>query len=195
MAIAPSHHHRLRVRNVNIHARMPQPDGAPAVGRLRVAEGVDQVRFNRARRVDSSPLNIGAAPQLRIMPSEFKHKVTDCCRPKPEDGSDRHHFFQRLRRHLSFVVSDCQDELARAAIGSTYTVAAFCCLRSQPESGRSRRAGSGQLRALAHELAMLEAWGGSLVTPQGVRGMVGRREEGATTGWRATHILERKHRR
>jgi hypothetical protein len=30
VAIAPSHHHRLRVRNVNIHARMPQPDGAPA---------------------------------------------------------------------------------------------------------------------------------------------------------------------
>ena len=60
------------------------------------------------------------------------------------DGSDRHHFFQRLRRHLSFVVSDCQDELANAAIGSTYTVAAFCCLRSQPESGRSRRAGSGR---------------------------------------------------
>jgi SEC-C motif len=52
------------------------------------------------------------------------------------DGSDRHHFFQRLRRHLCFVVSDCQDELANAAIGSTYTVAAFCCLRSQPESGR-----------------------------------------------------------
>jgi hypothetical protein len=45
VAIAPSHHHRLRVRNVNIHARMPQPDGAPAVGRLRVADGVDQVRF------------------------------------------------------------------------------------------------------------------------------------------------------
>ena len=52
------------------------------------------------------------------------------------DGSDRHHFFQRLRRHLSFVVSDCQDELANAGIGSTYTVAAFCCLRSQPESGQ-----------------------------------------------------------
>jgi len=65
------------------------------------------------------------------------------------DGSDRHHFFQRLRRHLSFVVSDCQDELANAAIGSTYTVAAFCCLRSQPERGRSRRAGSGQQATFA----------------------------------------------
>ncbi len=35
VAIAPSHHRRLRVRNVNIDARMPQPDRAPAVGRLR----------------------------------------------------------------------------------------------------------------------------------------------------------------
>jgi hypothetical protein len=70
VAIAPSHHHRLRVRNVDIHARMPQPDGAPAVGRLRVADGVDQVRFSRALRVDSG-LNIGAAPQLRIMPSDL----------------------------------------------------------------------------------------------------------------------------
>jgi hypothetical protein len=37
--------------------------------RLRVADGVDQVRFNRALRVDSGPLNIGAAPLLRIMPT------------------------------------------------------------------------------------------------------------------------------
>jgi hypothetical protein len=48
VAIAPSHHRRLRVRNVNIGARMPQPDRAPAVRRLRVADGVDQVCFNRA---------------------------------------------------------------------------------------------------------------------------------------------------
>jgi hypothetical protein len=33
----------------NIHARMPQPDRAPTVGRLRVAAG-DEVRFNRAVR-------------------------------------------------------------------------------------------------------------------------------------------------
>jgi hypothetical protein len=75
VAIAPSHHRRQRVRNVNIAARMPQPDRAPAVGRLRVADGVDQVRFNRALRVDSDPLNIGAAPQLRITLSAFKRKV------------------------------------------------------------------------------------------------------------------------
>jgi hypothetical protein len=68
VAIAPSHHHRLRVPNVNIHARMPQPDRAPTVGRLRIADAVDQVRFSRALRVDSSPLNIGAAAQLRVMP-------------------------------------------------------------------------------------------------------------------------------
>jgi hypothetical protein len=29
--IAPSHHRRLRVRNVNIDARMPQPDRAQFV--------------------------------------------------------------------------------------------------------------------------------------------------------------------
>src|SRR5476649_1207531 len=69
VAIAPSHHRRLRVRNVNILARMPQPDRAPAVGRLRVADAVDQLRFNRALRVDNGPLNMGAAPQLRIMPN------------------------------------------------------------------------------------------------------------------------------
>src|ERR1700677_2628339 len=74
VAIAPSHHRRLRVRNVNIDARMPQPGRAPAVGRPRVADGVDQVRFNRALRVDSGTLNIGAAPQLRSMPSEFKQR-------------------------------------------------------------------------------------------------------------------------
>jgi hypothetical protein len=42
---------------------MPQPDRAPAVGRLRVADSVDQVCFNPALRVDSGSLNIGAAPQ------------------------------------------------------------------------------------------------------------------------------------
>src|ERR1700730_3992976 len=36
MVIAPSHHRRLRVRNVSIDARMPQPDRVAAVGRLRV---------------------------------------------------------------------------------------------------------------------------------------------------------------
>src|ERR1700733_9316087 len=36
VVIAPSHHRRLRVRNVSIDARMPQPDRAAAVGRLRV---------------------------------------------------------------------------------------------------------------------------------------------------------------
>jgi len=46
---------------------MPQPDRGLAVGRLRVADGVDQVRFNRALRVHNGPLNIGATPQLRIM--------------------------------------------------------------------------------------------------------------------------------
>jgi hypothetical protein len=56
VAIAPTHHRRLRVRNVNIGARMPQPDRAPAAGRPRVVDGVDQVRFNRALRVDSGPL-------------------------------------------------------------------------------------------------------------------------------------------
>src|ERR1700722_1670155 len=81
VAIAPSHHRRLRVRNVNIDARMPQPDRAPAVGRLRVADGVGQVCLNRALGVDSGPLNIGAAPRLRIVPNEFKLKWTDCCRP------------------------------------------------------------------------------------------------------------------
>jgi len=50
VAIAPSHHRRPLVRNVNIDARMPQPDRAPADGR-RVADGVDQVRFDRALRV------------------------------------------------------------------------------------------------------------------------------------------------
>jgi len=38
VVIAPSHHRRLRVRNVNIDARMPQPDRAAAVGRLRVRQ-------------------------------------------------------------------------------------------------------------------------------------------------------------
>jgi hypothetical protein len=57
VAIAPSHHRRLRVGNVNIDARMPQPDRAPAVGRLRVADGVDQVRFNRALQVESGPMS------------------------------------------------------------------------------------------------------------------------------------------
>jgi hypothetical protein len=65
VAIAPSHHRRFRVRNVNIHTRMPQPDRAPAVGRLRVADGVDQVCFNRAlkprRRTATS-----------LMPNGFK---------------------------------------------------------------------------------------------------------------------------
>jgi len=46
---------------------MPQPDRRLAVGRLRVADGVDQVRFNRALRVHNGPLNIGATPQLRIV--------------------------------------------------------------------------------------------------------------------------------
>src|SRR6185437_2361960 len=49
VAIVPSHHRRPRVRNVNIDARMPQPDRAPA-GEHRVADGLDQVRFNRALR-------------------------------------------------------------------------------------------------------------------------------------------------
>jgi hypothetical protein len=34
VVIATSHHHGLRVRNVDIHARMPQPDHAPAGRRL-----------------------------------------------------------------------------------------------------------------------------------------------------------------
>ncbi len=55
VAIAPSHQRRPRIRNVNIDARMPQPDLAAAVGRLRVAGDVDQVRFNPALRVDSGP--------------------------------------------------------------------------------------------------------------------------------------------
>jgi len=55
VAIAPSHHRRLRVRNVNIHARMPQPDRSPTVGWLRVAVGVDEVRgpLNRCRSATS----------------------------------------------------------------------------------------------------------------------------------------------
>jgi hypothetical protein len=53
---------RDRLRNVNIDARMPQSDRRPAVGRLRVADGVDQVRFNRALRVDSGPLNTCPLP-------------------------------------------------------------------------------------------------------------------------------------
>jgi hypothetical protein len=42
-----NHYRRRRVRHVNIDARMPQSDRASAVGRLRVADGVDQVRFNQ----------------------------------------------------------------------------------------------------------------------------------------------------
>jgi hypothetical protein len=34
VAIAPSHHRRLRVRNVNIDARMPQPDPGRLLGGL-----------------------------------------------------------------------------------------------------------------------------------------------------------------
>jgi hypothetical protein len=62
---------------------MPQPDRAAAVGRLRVADGVDQVCLNRALGVDSGPLNIGAAPQLRIMPIELSFSSLadkDCAR-------------------------------------------------------------------------------------------------------------------
>jgi hypothetical protein len=69
--------------------------------------------------------------------------LKNCCMR----SSDRHHFFQRLRRHLSFVVSDCQDELANAAIGSTYTVAAFCCLRSRKRT--VPMGGFGSLSAVA----------------------------------------------
>jgi len=36
---------------------MPQPDRAPAVGRLRVADGVDQVRFNRTLQVENGPMS------------------------------------------------------------------------------------------------------------------------------------------
>jgi hypothetical protein len=49
---------------------MPQTDRRPAVGRLGVADGVDQVRVNRTRRVDNGPLNIRATPLLRIRPSQ-----------------------------------------------------------------------------------------------------------------------------
>jgi hypothetical protein len=38
------------------------------LGGFGVADGVDQVRFNQALRVNNGPLNIGAAPQLRVMP-------------------------------------------------------------------------------------------------------------------------------
>jgi hypothetical protein len=48
-AIAPTHRHRLRVRNVYIDARMPHSDRALAGGR-RVADGLDQARFNRRSR-------------------------------------------------------------------------------------------------------------------------------------------------
>jgi len=46
--IAPSHHRRPRVRDVDIGARMPQPDRA-LDGGLRRAGGLDQVHFNIPR--------------------------------------------------------------------------------------------------------------------------------------------------
>jgi hypothetical protein len=77
VAIAPSHHRRLRVRNVNIHARMPQPDRAPAVGRLQVADGVGQVCCNRALRVDRSPCGNGS----RLAGQDRRRRAPH--RPKP----------------------------------------------------------------------------------------------------------------
>jgi hypothetical protein len=57
VAIAPRHHRRPRVRNVNIDARMPQPDRAPAGGH-RVADGSaiqyvtpDERHFGREKEI------------------------------------------------------------------------------------------------------------------------------------------------
>jgi hypothetical protein len=49
VAIAPSHHRRLRVRNVNIPARMPQPDRGLAVGRLTGPYHVRELRYATRR--------------------------------------------------------------------------------------------------------------------------------------------------
>jgi hypothetical protein len=37
---------------------MPQPDRAAGVGRLRVADGVDQIHFNRAPAVQNPTVNL-----------------------------------------------------------------------------------------------------------------------------------------
>jgi hypothetical protein len=61
VAIAPRHHRRLRVRNVNIQQGCHSRIARRLLGGFGFAGGVDQVCFNRALRADNGPVNIGPA--------------------------------------------------------------------------------------------------------------------------------------
>jgi hypothetical protein len=97
VVIAPSHHRRLGIRNVNIDARMPQPDRTAAVGRLRVS--------TRLRRIELT------MERWRWLPADLVVYGTALA---TEQSAARHRFlfpWRQLRFHV------CQRTEARESAG------------------------------------------------------------------------------